>query len=59
MGNNINSKLFDAIVRGDVSKVKAVLSQISSSEILEFRYSVRIFVLDINDVHFVCLILLN
>ena len=51
MGNNINSKLFDAVKRGDVSQVKSLLSQVPSSEILEFRDEVRIFLHDIYDAH--------
>ena len=39
----MNSKLFDAIDRGDLSEVKEVLSHKPSSEILEFRGAVRIF----------------
>ena len=46
----MNSKLFDAIDRGDLSEVKEVLSHKPSSEILEFRGAVRIFFQDIYDV---------
>ena len=49
MGNNFSSKkLFDAVEWGDVPQVKATLSQIPSSEALEFRAraAVRIFLQD-------------
>ena len=58
MGNNFSSiKLFDAVERGDVPQVEAMLSQIPSSETLEFRDAVRIFFQ--YDVHIVCRFLLQ